>query len=554
MKITGKQDFIIFIPVSKYFYSMHKLARLSILFFSWLPLVVQSQYIPIHPSSPVYSFLDELAAEGRSVIPTAIRPLSRSEVALILQNTDTLGLSARQQKERTFYLADFGKELHPGKNFDRRTDLLYYRDSSFAFTLNPVGGANLWTGKDGTSWHLFNGAKAFASWGNWGFYATLFDNHENRLLTQPAFLNQNPAGSPFKIMSDSSVQYEEMKGGITYSWKGGSLGLIKDNFSWGSSYHGQNIYSGRTPSFAHLSLKLNPVPWFRFSYVHGWLNSMVTDSSRSFTYPTPNNLRYRKVYHPKFMAANMFSFRPVEGLWLSAGNSIIYDYETAHPAYFIPVMFFKAVDHSLNTGIDNMNSQMFFDLSSTLLKHTHLYATLFIDELAMKRIIQKDEYNFYSFKAGIRLFNLPPNAWAGVEYTISNALTFRHYIPTLTFESNGFNLGHFMGDNTRELVLTAGYKPARGMDASITYTRADKGPDHTALGTPRLGIKPFTPILWEKDELILSFSWQIINDLSLSASWIHSNIRGDETLLNTWTPSFWQGRKDMLRLGIAVGY
>jgi hypothetical protein len=197
-----------------------------------------------------------------------------------------------------------------------------------------------------------------------------------------------------------------------------------------------------------------------------------------------------------------------------------------------------------------MNSQMFLDVSSHLIKHTHLYATLFLDELAVKRIFQKDEYNFYSFKAGVRVSNLLPNFYSGVEYTLSNALTFRHYIPTTTFESNRFNLGHYMGDNARELVVTAGYRPVRGMDIMLEYLRASKGPDHTLLNTPRLGIKPYTPVVWEKDQLSLQFTWEIFHDGRIRLGYSLSNIRGEQDYLELWTPHFWRGRTGTLNAGI----
>ena len=50
-----------------------------------------------------------------------------------------------------------------------------------------------------------------------------------------------------------------------------------------------------------------------------------------------------------------------------------------------------------------MNSQMFFDISSRQIKHLHLYATWFIDEMSVSRFTKDDEWNFFSYKAGFRL-------------------------------------------------------------------------------------------------------------------------------------------------------
>ena len=112
---------------------------------------------------------------------------------------------------------------------------------------------------------------------HWGFYASLRDNHESEPISDSPFLIQRMGGN-YKAAYD----YSEMQGGLTYSWDWGNIGLIKDNHSWGSNYNGSNIQSGRTPSFAKISLQLNPVKWFEFNYYHGWLVSEVIDSTRSY--------------------------------------------------------------------------------------------------------------------------------------------------------------------------------------------------------------------------------------------------------------------------------
>ena len=511
-----------------------------------------SQYLPIHPqANNIYSFLDELPLN----INTAIKPYSRKEISALLTSVDTSHLTNRQKKELAFYLKDFNKEIYPNKNFTRRIDLFYYRDSSFSFTINPIGGGTAWINKNGTQYHWWNGAEATASIGNWGFYASLRDNHLSSQLFSPTYLDQQPAGSNFKVGSDGKTDFEEIRGGVTYAWKTGHVGLVKDNFEWGTNYNGANIFSGHTPAFVHLDLQLKPVSWFEFNYVHAWLNSEVVDSTRSFRLSTAYGNSYRSVYHSKFMAANMFSFYPVKKLCLSLGNSIIYDYDQLHPAFLIPVMFYKAVDHNLNAGIENMNSQMFLDISSRNISHLHLYSTLFLDELAVKRINKKNEHNFASFKAGFMVINLIPDFFWGFEYTITNALTFKHFVPTTTFESNKYNLGHYMTDNAKDLYLVAGWKPIRNLTVQFSYTDAIKGPDHTSLGTmPRETIQPFIPIVFTSRSLDFSISWQALNDLYLNLGFIHKKVSGDAGYLVQYSPEFWWGETNSLNLGLNYGF
>ncbi len=215
-----------------------------------------------------------------------------------------------------------------------------------------------------------------------------------------------------------------MRAGVSFSWKWGSVALVNDNLQWGSGYNGTNIFSGNTPPFFQYRLNINPVKWFDFNYYNGTLKSMEVDSTRSYWVTNSYGTDYREVYHTKYIAANMFTFFPWEKLNISAGNSIIYS-DVFNPVYLIPVLFFKSVDHSASSGIDNMNSQMFFDISSRQIKNLHLYATLFIDEMSVARFTDPDEWNFFSYKAGATLFNLPvSNLSVTAEFTYTYPLAF----------------------------------------------------------------------------------------------------------------------------------
>ncbi|MCB8999490.1 MAG: hypothetical protein H6540_05405 [Bacteroidales bacterium] len=499
----------------------------------------------------MYSFIQEFPLNYNP----AIKPLSRLEITRLLSSLDTSDLSPRQQKELEFYQRNFNNELTTNKKFFTQSNFFHYRDSSFSLTINPIMGGNSWINKNSFEYHWWNGAEAAATLGNWSFYANMRDNHLSSKIFSPAYLDQQPAGSNFKVASDGKIDFEEIRGGVTYAWNTGHVGLVKDNFEWGTNYHGANIFSGHTPAFVHLDLQIKPVKWFEFNYTHAWLNSEVIDSSRTFTVSNAYGTTGREFYHSKFMAANMFSFFPVQNLSISLGNSIIYDYDNVHPAYLIPVMFFKAIDHSLTAGIQNMNSQMFFDISSKNINHLHLYSTLFIDELAIDRIRTKDEHNFASLKAGLRVSNLIPDFFGGVEYTITNALTFKHFVPTTTFESNHYNLGHYLTDNAKELFLNLGWKPVRNMVIEISYTDIIKGPDHSSLGTmPREGITPFVPVVFESRSLELNASWQIINNLHVRLGLIHRTVSGDSAYLIQYSPEFWWGTTNTLNLGVNFGF
>jgi len=527
-------------------------------------------------NSGIYDFLDELAGEQIIELSSLVKPYSRIYVAEKLNAADSLRdqLTTRQQSELDFYLRDYGKELssifniqsailnlQPGtywlwnkKGSNKRFDVFYYRDSAFQITVNPVIGSDMWVNENGSFYHWWNGLEATASYNGWSFYASLRDNHESTALVNRDFMNDKIGGANFKNTGDGRRDYEEMRGGFYYTWKWGHIGIIKDQFSWGESYAGANILSGRSPSFARVELGLKPAKWFEFSYFHGTLVSEVVDSSKSFWVSNSTGVDYREVYHTKYMAANMFTFIPLTSLQLSVGNSVVYDMNNPHLAYMIPFMFFKAVDHTLNAGIDNMNSSMFFSVSSRNLRNFHFYASVFIDELQVGRINEPDKHNFVSYKGGVATYLLP-NTRVVAEYTWTNALAFMHYVPTTTFESNQYNLGHYLEDNAKDLYLAVDYHPWRTLNLKAYLNTSLKGPDHTELGTtPRDGITPFEPIAWESTKLGFLASMQIINDAYVRLGYEWRNVSGQQAYIDRWTSGVYHGKTSSWRFGVNYGF
>jgi len=535
----------------------------------WISPPSQAQYLPTHISNEgIYLFLDELATQKLINLHSLVKPYARKEIAELLQAADSSRavLNRRQQAELDFYLRDYLKDLPPGETSafgtswlwlgdkNKRFDVFHYRDSLFQMTVNPIVGGDLWVNQNGSFYHWWNGVEASSTIGKFAIWASLRDNHESTELTAREFQNQRIGASNIKGVGGGARDFWELRAGITYGWNWGYVGLIMDQFAWGENNAGANIFSGRTPSFPRLELAMNPAPWFRFTYVHGSLVSEVVDSTLSFTTSSAYGTDYREVYHPKFLAANIFTFIPTTGLQLSIGNSVIYDYRHPHAAFLLPVAFYKAIDHTLNARIDNMNSQSFLSVSSRNLKHLHLYGTIFLDEVAVDRIFESDEYNFVSYKAGVATTILP-NTRLWTEYTWTNVLTFRHMIPTATFESNQYNLGHYLEDNARQFCVGAEYRPVRTLNISAYYKHSEKGPDHTELGTmPRAGTAPFDPIVWESKRIGLLATCQLVNDLYLRVGYEWRNVSGEEEYLDLWTPEEYHGKTGTFRIGLNYGF
>jgi hypothetical protein len=526
---------------------------------------VFSQEVPQSVSNKaIYDFLDELATKQVIIINSVVKPYSRLFISKSLKEADEKKelLTIRQQKELDFYLKDFIKEMGASgvgrqasgsngvkaqrRNGTLRRDLFYYSDSSFSITVNPILGVEIFSNSAGKATYIRNGAEARGYAGRWGFFASLRDNHEKPMIGSASYLSQRTAGH-IKNGND----WSDMQGGVTYSWKWGNAGLVKDNQQWGNNYNGANIFGGNNPTFIQMRLHLSPVKWFEFNYFHGWLNSMVVDSSSSYWVTNSYGTDYREVYHKKYIAANMFTFTPFRYLKLSAGNSIVYDADNANPAYLVPIFFYKSVDHSMTSGINNMNSQMFFDISSRQIRNVHLFATMYIDELATSRFSKNDEWNFLSYKAGFRLFDLPvSNMSFTTEFTYSYPLAFQHNVPTLTFQNAGYNLGHYMKDNSREWYIAFDYRPVRTLDINLYFLDEIRGPDYTSLGTDREGNPPLSAVEWHNTTYGLKASYQVINDLFCWFSYSRGNITGDAR----WSSDYFFGKKNTINAGVSVGF
>lgn len=518
---------------------------------------IKAQKVYYHiQNESVYQYLDEMAGSGLIEINSSIKPYTRSFIAeqlkLIKKNEEEL--SPRQRDELHFYLKDFNKELKRGQKFNKRKDLFFYSDTSFTLSVNPILGFQSFNQHEDQIFHRWNGAEAFAYFGDRvGAYASLRDNHESRMISLKPYLNQRIGGN-YKFVDDGG-DYSEMRGGITYSWDWGHAGLVKDHIEWGSNYNGANIFTPKPPSFTHLKLSLNPVEWFRFNYFHGWLISEKIDSARSYEFTNAYGTSARDVFRRKYISANMFSFRPFSKTWISAGNSIIFG-DAWHPGYAIPFLFYKSVDHTLNATDKpgnnvGQNSQMFFNLSSRAINKLHLYASVFIDELAISRFTKPDEYNFVSYKTGFRVYNLLPNTYFTGEWTRTNPLVYRHHIPITTFSSNGYNLGHYLKDNAEEYYLDLGYRPFRGMHIQLSYCFARHGEDHTALGTQRVGIPFMKEVLWSKKEYILDLSYQIIHQAFVTVTYKNQQFSGD---VETFTAPFFSEAEHLFIVGLNYGF
>jgi len=524
----------------------------------------------------IYSFLDELANEQMIDLNGVVKPYSREYIAekLIAAKAYRSQMSSRQAKELDFYLQGFTLEiddhikLNPKINFLKNTKGFgvdinpfggFYQDRLFRFQAQPVYGYSMFKNDNGTESYNYGGLQGYAYIGDHvGIYASLRDNHYSQAFNRVGYLSPIPGGN-FKSSEKGGVDWSEMRGGVTFAWNWGELGIVKDHFEWGNNNHGANIFSAKQPSVAQITIKLKPAYWLEFNYVHAWLISEVVDSARSYWDGTTNDPRYRAVFRPKWITANMFTIKPIKGLNLSIGNSIVYsDYD--HPGFWIPIFVYKPVDHTYNAtdsyGQAGQNSQLFADISVRLIKHLHLYGSLYSDEIKFTRIGVDSVHNFWSWKGGFQLSNLfLKNYSITMEFTRTLPGPYQHPISTTTFASNKYNMGHYLRDNSEEIYFSLMYKPIRGLHIKAEAFIARHGPDVLyETGNDIVGTPFMERVAWQNTTYALDVHYEIVNNVYVYGNVTLSNITGDDDLVEKWTAPYYRGDQMTFSGGFNIGF
>jgi hypothetical protein len=535
---------------------------LLVLLWPFFQFPAQAQYVYEHVNHrEIYLFLDEMANIGMIDLTSVVKPYTRETIQSHLREVQKQRseLNNRQRKMLDFYGAEFGiiREADH-RNFDLKRGDFRYEDPDFNARLRPILGARIVAElhtPELVQYQRHNGAEAWASIRkNWGVYASLRDNFVSKYPVLPDHLTTETGGA-YKEGSSSAVEFSEMRAGIVYGNRWFTAGLIKDHPEWGEHYFGANIFAPKTPSFAHVILQLRPVKWLEFTYFHAWLNSGLIDSAKSYTYTNAYGTRPRHVYREKFLAANMFVLKPWKRTYLFFGNSIVYADMGFHPAYLIPVSFFKSSDHTLNATSNRagQNAQMFFGVSSRKLRNTHFFATLFVDEIAISNIFNPDEHsNFISLKTGFNLSNFPmENLHITGEYTRTNPLVYQHFTPSTTYATNDFNLGHYLRDNAEQTCLALTWEPMARWRGQLSYSYSRKGPDYNSMGGRRRGLPFMAEEQWRRSELMASAGFQVLYNAWAIITYRYTQTSGADAL--SYHPESLVGSKHLLEARMHIG-
>ncbi len=462
----------------------------------------------------VYDFLYRNAQKGNIELDDVIRPLLRNQIARYLDSIEKKALRVPgslnriEKKELLFYKREYGTPIQEGiQNLqperwltkDARGRIRFFSkiagDSSlavilnrktnpFQFNIEPIlQGEFQVAGNKELFIRRAVGMQLWVGLGKrWGFQAYYRDITEDgdgldqtRQFTPANGLVLATTPKP------TSLNYSDVRVAVNYQWNSGLITIGKEQFVYGYGAGGQIIHSTKAPSYPYIRLNQKVLPWMQFEYLHGVLHSGMIDTANS--YRTVNlgvfgGQRFKII--PKYYVSHSLKMRIAKGLHVAVGESVVYS-DKIQPGYWLPIMFFKAWDqyvagNNINAG---SNTQLFVQVSSrNHVPYTHLYGSLFIDEIRPTVMLNPDKSrNQVAFNLGASVTDLPmlPYWTFNVDYTRLNPFVYQNLFPAQEYTNNGFLMGDWMGSNADRYLIEIKYTPLPRLRLSVRQERIRKG-------------------------------------------------------------------------------
>jgi hypothetical protein len=539
--------------------------KLFILFcFASVSLNSFAQAVFENHRSEVYNFLYRLSMKGLIQFNDQVRPITRIYIEQCLDSVEakSASLSSIEKAELAFYKKEYTDAKMNGveeanrfftNDANGRWRAISIQTKNLMMRVDPVLTAGLQSRQEGLVRQYSSGFRLYGYAGKkWAFNFSFNDINETGTGIDTLRTGSSETGINGRLASNKqSLNFAELRASIAYSFKNGSISFGKDYLLFGYGENGRTILSDKAPTYPYLRLDYQPLSWLRFNYTHAWLNSQIIDSNRTYnTGVSPFGGR-REFFLRKFMAQHSLTFMPIKGLDITIGESMVYS-DRFDAGYLIPVLFFKAYDNLVSNENINAggNGQLFLQVSSrNHLKNTHLYGSLFIDEVRIGSIFNRNKSrNQLGYTLGATVTDLGlPYLTLGAEYTRINPFVYRNLTPAQDYTSHDYSLGDWMGNNADRWIIHAKYTPIPRLKINLRYQQIRKG----GAGTydQQYFQVPQPPFLFElqshQKEWFLQASYQWIQNLYLNASF--------SARQTTNMVSGAKTNNDLLHLGVAFG-
>ena len=459
---------------------------------------LKSQDILASDNNGIYTFVDRMALSHSVPWNDLIKPVTRGQIRIALMALDSqkLTLTAADNAELKFYLREYtpanagaiepssrlsGLQVLKKDNWGRWR-LFFAHDASASIYLDPIIGENI---------GLINNEKLIEK--NIGFnlrgslgtrIAYLFYFNDISLYGNGAKYLQNfSSDKKYVNIGDSSnhlsKNYNDLRFGISYTFKKGNISIGQDRLSWGYGINSQIVLSPNAPAYPYIKLQVQPFKWLRFDYMHAWLQSNILDSSRSFSFNNTTFGGRRQYYIPKFYAFHSITYLPKNGVEISVGESIVYD-SRLNLGYLIPVSYFKSFDNTSNNQnlLAGANGQIFAGFSlRRLIPKTQLYGQIFIDEIRLSTAMSGNNRNQLGYQLGLKKAGLFGFARivSGLEYTRNRPFVYANVNPAENYTHHGQILGDWMGNNADRVLIFTQFTPLPRLYATLSLEYIRKG-------------------------------------------------------------------------------
>lgn len=541
--------------------------RIKFLLFSFLFISTLSfaQIVYTPPDNYVYDFLERLSLKNIIEYHDEVKPMSRKKIGELLEQAllKKEELNPVEQKELNWLAAEYAYEIKEAcpapcesglDTLKERWYLFNYSDSLFSVKISPLLGYGISTVGSNSGHTRWAGVNMFMTHSDWFGGSFYLKDHGEFGDDVDKERNFSPLpGVAYKPAPDG-MEISDIRAGVSFNWKWGTVSLMKDNVIWGHGKFGQLILSEKAPPFAFIRLDLNFTNWLRFHYIHGWLNSLVYDSS-SFSYNHIESIHpfLRMDYINKYIAADFLSFSITPKIDVSVGNSIIYSGKL-RPEFFIPFLFFKSYDNrGVDYNVEDGNKQLYLDAAVRLPKTFLFYGTLFIDCIEVRKLLKHDPRgtNFGFTLGGKKIDFFTPMLDLTVEYTRINPWVYEHKDETTTYKHLNYYLGDWLGQNADQFRVQFDYRPLRGLQlaAYTEYIRKGRLLDIYYNYYDQIAEPFLQPPVRREERFSFEASYEFIHDLFVDGYFTYSNVTDQDP---TRTPAFLLGKKNSF--GITVQY
>jgi hypothetical protein len=499
---------------------------------------LSAQTVWENQNSEVYPYLYRMAQKGMIDFQDIIRPISRKQIGellLELENKSTQ-LSAVEKKELTFYLQEFrpiiandSDKIHlVKKDANKRLRGLFINTKDFQLNADPMGSIMRITGSGKSITQMSNGINFWGQSKRFGFQFYYRDYTETGNGID-SFRKESPEPGIIKLFNPSSTNqnFSEIRASLTYSWNNGSISVGKDHLLWGYGENGRMVLSDKSPTYPHIRLDYKPFKWLQFNYAHAWLNSNIIDSNASYNTGTigTGTGEMRIQYIPKYMATHTLIFKPIKGLDIALGESIVFS-DKMDIGFLIPINFFKVYDNNRSNYLLNAgsNGQFFLQVSSrNHLKNTHLYGSLFIDEIRVSEMFNAEKArNQLGYTIGGSVTDVfTPYLTIGAEYTRVNPFVYSNLLPAQFYTQYQHPLGDWMGNNFDRSTFFIKYTPIPRLKTYLRYQHIRKGGTGTI--AQQYTAVPQPDFLFDfqkkRTDLFFKASYEFMNNFYLTGSY-----------------------------------